>query len=333
MKRSTGTIVSAILAILGSVALLGLGGFIAILGIVMRANPAFLAQQQITPSPIPLTVVLFIECIVFLAFGVFGIIAAVGLLRLRNWARISFVVFAGMLCFFCIFGIFGTLVAMLVMPQMVPPDPNVPPGLLTAVFAFYLVLQLAVGGLAVWWLIYFTRRTVKEQFMSPAEAARPLRGPLSVTIIAWLLVVSGGLSVLYLPFSVPIAVFGIVLHGWMSRIVFLAFGAVSVIAGAGMLRWRPKAHSLAVAFYIFGAINVLCYFVIPGASSRIDQAMLEFIPKIGGSEFVSMRTYVRFGVLMGTLLSAIPLWLLITRRKAFLEACNAPPDSISPQSS
>jgi hypothetical protein len=295
MKRSAGTTVSAILAIVGSVVLLGFGGFMAVLAIVTRANPVLLSQQQeLTRTPLSITTVLLIESIVFLAFGVFGIIAAVGLLRMRNWARISFIVFAGILCFFCIFGILGTVLVMLVTPQIVPPDPNVPAGLLTAVFAVYLVLELAVGGLAVCWLIYFTRRTVKEQFMSPAEAVRPLRGPLSVTIIAWFLLVGGGLSILYVPFPIPMALFGIVFHGWMSRIVFLAFGMVSLIAGAGMLRWRPKAHSLAVGFYILLAVNALSYFVVPGASSRIKQAMLELVPQVNGSPLVSMDIYLSF---------------------------------------
>jgi hypothetical protein len=154
-----------------------------------------------------------------------------------------------------------------------------------------------------------------------------------VTIIAWFLLVGGGLSILYVPFPIPMALFGIVFHGWMSRIAFLAFGMVSLIAGAGMLRWRPKAHSLAVGFYILLAVNALSYFVVPGASSRIKQAMLELVPQVNGSPLPSMDLYLRFGVLVGILYSAIPLWLLITRRKAFLEACRTPSESIAPQSS
>ncbi len=204
MKRSAGIIVSAIIAILGSVALSGFGAIAAIVGIAIRWNPALLPQQQGIPQPpIPVSIVLFMESILFVALGTFGIIAAIGLLRLKNWARMSFIVFSGILCFFCIVGVFGTLLVMLMMPHIAPADPNVPPSFLTAVFAFYLVLELAVGALAVWWLIYFTRRRMKEQFLSPAEAAMPLRGPLSVTIIAWLLVVGGSLSSLVPPVFSP----------------------------------------------------------------------------------------------------------------------------------
>jgi multisubunit Na+/H+ antiporter MnhE subunit len=321
MKKSAGVIVSGVLAILGSVASVAFGGFAVILAILFRSSPELLAQQQTVPMPFSFTAVLLVEAAVFVAIGIFGIAAAIGLMRLRNWARISFLIFAGILSFICVVGVFMTLLIMLVLPQALPSDPNVPPGILRAVFAFYLVVELLVGALAVWWLVYFTRRNIKEQFMTPAEAALPLRGPLSVTVIAWLLLVGGALSVLYLPFPFPIVLFGVVFHGWMARIVLLIYAGVGLLAGAGMLRWRPRAHSLAVGIYIFGLVNLISYYIIPGAFARMNDAFLQMVPQAQGSQVYSSDVFYKFGMSIGVLGAAVGLWFLLTRRKAFLDAC------------
>lgn len=329
MKRSSGVIASGIIAIVGSVALLAFGIFAVLAGIMLRANPDFVAQQQrISPMPFSVATVLVVEAVIFWMLGVFGITAAISLLQLKNWARISFIVFAGVLCFFCIVGVSGSLMAMLFMPQTVPPDANVPQGILTAVFAFYLVLGLIVGALAVWWLIYFTRRQVKEQFMSPAEAAIPPRGPISVTIIAWLLIVGGGVSLLFVPFGFPTVMFGIVFYGWMSRAVLLAFSGAGLLAGIGMLRWRPRAHSIAVGIYVFGLVNAISYYFIPGALARMNEVFLKMVPQTQAPQVLPSDTVFTYGIAIGVLGAGVSLWFLITRRKAFLEACRIPAEAI-----
>jgi hypothetical protein len=329
MKKSAGVTVAGILAIVGSVGFLAFGSFAILAGIMLQANPDLIPRQQGIPTAtFPIPAVLFMESVVLFALGIFGITAAIGLLRLRNWARISFAIFGGVLCPLSVLSVLGTLMAMFVLPRIVPPDPNIPPGLLTVLFGFYLVFELLVGALAAWWVVYFTRRKVKEQFMTPAEAGLPRRGPLSITIIAWLLAVSGGLSILYLPFSIPIVLFGIVFHGWMARILLLAFAGVGVLAGAGMLRWRPQAHSLAVGFYVFALINLLSYFVIPGAIARMSEGMMELMPQFQTPPVLPNDMLYRFGLLVGLLGTGVALWFLVTRRKAFLEACKTPVEAI-----
>jgi hypothetical protein len=330
MKRSAGIIVSAVVAIIGSVAQLALGGLTLVTAFMFRANPDIIAQQQsVSQAPFPITVILFAESLVFLGLGIFGIVAAIGLLRLKNWARVSFIVFAVILCFLCVSAVIGTSIMMFVLPQAVAQDANVPSGILTAVFGFYFVFALFVGALAVWWLIYFTRRKVKEQFLSPAELAIPRRGPLSVTIIAWLLVVGGVLSMLYLPFAIPTVLFGMIVRGWAARIFLLVFGMAGLLAGAGMLRWRPRAHALAMGIYVFGLINLISFFVIPGSFGRMDEVFLELAPRALAAPVFPTEMIFRFGMIAGVIGAVVPLWFLITRRSAFLEACKAPPGAIS----
>ena len=129
------------------------------------------------------------------------------------------------------------------------------------------------------------------------------------------------MSLLYVPFSLPAMLFGIVFHGWAARIVFVFFAAVSLVAGIGILRWRPRAHSLALGLYVFGFFNSLTFF-IPGAMERTLVAMQEFLPQSPVQQ-VGMQPFLWLGIMSGSLGSCVFLWLLVTRRRAFLEACQA----------
>jgi len=84
MKRSGGITASAVLAIIGSVFTILLGGFAILGALLMRTMP----NLPTTPAqPVPPVAFLLAESILFLGFGVWGIASAVGLLRLKNWAR------------------------------------------------------------------------------------------------------------------------------------------------------------------------------------------------------------------------------------------------------
>ena len=106
-------------------------------------------------------------------------------------------------------------------------------------------------------------------------------------------------------------------------------GIVSLVAGIGILRWRAKAHSLAVAMYAFGLINLISYFVVPGSFDRMRELSHEMMPPgaVGSSSINDSLLW--FGMLMGLPGTCLILWLLISRRQAFLDACE-PPTSSSP---
>src|SRR3970040_2318066 len=101
MKRSGGITASAVIAIIGSVFTILLGGSPILGALLMRTMP----NLPTTPAqPVPPVAFLLAESILFLGFGVWGIASAVGLLRLENRARVPFLVFAGLLCLVSAFG-------------------------------------------------------------------------------------------------------------------------------------------------------------------------------------------------------------------------------------
>jgi hypothetical protein len=157
------------------------------------------ASGQPVPA-FPLIAITTFTVVFYVGFGVWGVVSAIGLLRMRNWARICFAVFGGILCLFSIFGAFGSLMAMQFVPRTLPSGNNVPSELLTGIFVIFGIVALLCAGLGIWWLIYFNRSRVKVQFLGEAAAAEPRRFPLSITIIAWMLLVGGVMGLLGLVF-------------------------------------------------------------------------------------------------------------------------------------
>lgn len=251
MKRSGGVTASAVIAIIGSVLSILAGGLAIVAAVMMRFTPNLPTPEGQPALPIAPAAMLLVESILFIGLGALGIASAVGLLRLKNWARICFIVFGGLLCFVSVMGAIGFFVAMLVMPQTIPPEQNVSPGLIKGVLAVVLIFELMLAALGVWWLVFFNRRNVKAQFLEKAEAATPRRGPLSITIIAWLLVV-GGLSLPFqLLFSYPTIMFGFVLRGWPCEFFgfcshWSAFWRVSECYGGApkLTRWQSDSMAL-----------------------------------------------------------------------------------------
>ena len=319
MNRSGGVTASAVIAIIGSVFAILFGGFAILAALMMRIAP------NLPAPPLSPATLLFAESIVHLGFGAWGIASAVGLLRLKNWARICFLVYAGLLCFFSAMGVLGLSMAMILMPQMMPPQQNVPPGLMTAVFSTMIIFALLQVALGIWWLVYFNRRDVKAQFMGEAGAAASSRRPLSITIIAWLMVIGGLFAPFYLFVNYPAMIFGFVVRGWEARTLYLLLTLLNLLAGIGLLRMRAAAHSLTVGYCGFGLLNIATSILLPGSFARMQAFMREVYPLNSPQPLAFTEQIFWFCMLFGIVVNGVLLWLLITRRQAFLNACKAPP--------
>lgn len=113
-QRSVGVIASGVIAILGSLATILMGFSMFLAWIAMRANPEAFRPPRNVPYPaIDVSAFVLVEGVFCLALGVFGIVCAVTLLRLKNWARISFLVFGGLLAFY-VFGLLNLIANVLV---------------------------------------------------------------------------------------------------------------------------------------------------------------------------------------------------------------------------
>ena len=100
--------------------------------------------------------------LVYLLPAIWGIATAIGLWRLKNWARISIIVFV----LPTLMGGFTGLI-MLIMPF--PSTPTATPD--RAVMATMRIVMggfwLDPAGYRIWWLVFFTRAKVVEQFVRP----------------------------------------------------------------------------------------------------------------------------------------------------------------------
>ena len=322
MKRSGGITASAVLAIIGSVFTILLGGFAILGALLMRTMPNL---PTTAAQPVPPVAFLLAESILFLGFGVWGIASAVGLLRLKNWARVSFLVFAGLLCLVSAFGALFMLLFLVVGLPM-PPQQNVPPGFMAGFFGTMIVFALLHLALSIWWLFYFNRRDVKAQFMGEIAAAVPSRRPLSITIIAWLLIVGGiAAAPVYLFASSPLFVFGFVIRGWLGRVIYFLLVLAGLLAGVGLLRMKAAAHSLAVGYFGFTLLNLATNILLPGSFARMLAVMKETVRPTPETQAFLSEQFFWFIMFFGLLSTGIPLWFLITRRQAFLDAAKTPP--------
>src|SRR5262245_490007 len=188
MKRPVGITVSAVIAIIGSAFSVLMGVLMVVSSIMTRNMPIPAPSPDQAVPPIAPAMVAFIS-IFYAGGGVWGTVSAIGLLRLRNWARICFAVFGGILCLCSGFGVLGSLAAMWFVPQTLPGGNNVPPGLITGMFVAIGAIALLCTALGIWWMIYFNRPKVRVHFLGEETASTPRQFPLSITIIAWILVV------------------------------------------------------------------------------------------------------------------------------------------------
>ena len=114
-------------------------------------------------------------------------------------------------------------------------------------------------------MIFFNRSRVKAQFMGEAAASAPRLFPLSITIIAWFLII-GAVNVwltFLLPF--PMVLFGFVFRGWAGRLIAALFAGISLFAGIGMLKKRVVANSVAIGYFVLGLLNTFSFWVVPGS--------------------------------------------------------------------
>lgn len=196
-------------------------------------------------------------------------------------------------------------------------------------------------------MVFFTRTCVKAQFLtaqSPSEVgftARALSGatsdllansaqrrpqrPLSITIIAWVLLAGCILSPLNFLLHTPAIVLTKTLTGWAAALSYLTFAVIHFLTGWGLLRLRPWARQLGIALYGFGFINIVAFYITPGARGRFQALMgsqnsmfpwLKAIPNQPHFPFEA-QPFLTLVALFGMAVIALPIYFLVTRRAAF----------------
>jgi hypothetical protein len=301
-KRSVGVTVTAVVSILGSAALL-------LFALLML--PAALVQRAQPGMPAYLGIIRLIEGLLFSGLAAWGITTAVGLFRLRGWARWSAIVFSGLLAMFCDSS--ALMIAIIQFPTSQGISPGLMAGIKVVAACFYAVLAL----LGAFWLYYFHTAGVRAQFGAGTEG--PRGRPLSLWIIGFFLIMSGLFCLGAVFFSFPAMVFGLLLRGWTARLLFLVFAASQCWLGVELLRLRPLSRVLAIGFFACCVASTLLSVLRPGFPERV-RAMMDAMspgwPRATDSQSAALSS-VHPMMLMGALVSVVPIWFLVARRGTF----------------
>jgi hypothetical protein len=342
MKRSAGVTITSVIDFVGCAFTL----FTAGMSVFALAIQSIIPPNRPGAPPIEIPPMLhYMQIAIVLIFvlaAAWGVVTGVGLLKLREWARISQLLFAGLIA------LIGVSSALLILTLQLPvpatdPHPETTAHILQISRLFVAIFYGGLAALGIWWLYYFTRRPIREEFrfragtsVAAAEgvpggilppSAEPFRGPMnrarpvSITIIGALLLL-GLLSFAMLPFvRVPLIFFGHILAGPFGIALLMAFGLAQGIAGYGLLRMKMWGRNLAVTVELINVANVVVTGLLPGSQANFDSAMQQIYAQWNLPANVTM---IHFPVAL-MMLPAIPvllvvLYFLIKEKPAFVEA-------------
>ncbi|MGD0306982.1 MAG: hypothetical protein ABSC71_19330 [Candidatus Acidiferrales bacterium] len=342
MKRSAGITITAVIDFVGSAFTL----FTAPMSVFVLAVQSIIPPSRPGAAPIEIPSMLhymqIAAVLIFVLAAAWGIATGVGLLKLREWSRISQLLFAGLIA------LIGVSSAMLMLAIQLPvpvndPHPETAAHVLQITRFFIAIFYGGLAALGIWWLYYFTRRPIRDEFRTrsgasvavvdglpggiPRGSTEPFPGPMnrarpvSITIIAALMLLRL-LSFVALPFvRVPLLFFGSIIAGPAGTALLMLFGLVQGIAGYGLLKMKMWGRNLAIAVELTNVANVVATGLLPGSQANFDSAMQQIYAQWNLPANVPM---IHFPVAL-MMLPAIPvllvvLYFLIKEKPAFVEA-------------
>lgn len=329
MNRRAGLIASAIVLILVSFLPL-------LLGIGTLAASAFIAHVPQTSQPVAqpgwIRSILIAEGIVFVVAAFWGWITAVGLFRLRRWARISVLVIAGGQA---LFSLMFLLIAVLTSLISLPATANetaeqaaTSHSIQHAVSAGFAGFSVVLLGISLWWLIYFTRKSVREGFPVGAGDVAPSRRPLLIAALAVLNGI-GALSLLFTAFlPLPTFLFGIILQGWEKSLALLLYAVAIAASAYGLWTLREWGRRLTIALQGLGIVQSL--FLVTQSQvflryrDQLNQSMGIARPKL---DFSQMQPFYWGIASVSILFFAAVLFVLHHDRAAFKPEAATPSTS------
>jgi hypothetical protein len=328
-ERSGGITAAAVVVFIGS-GFTALAGLLTCLSIfALRFHPRPEAYAPRAPDVIGS---LFIAVGFYFALAAWGITSGVGLLKLKAWARMSVLVFSG----FCAFAVISVAIVLFVIGPIIPQTPGAPP--FSAVRNIMLGVITAPLLIAIWWLVYFNLKSVREQFEEYPTTGHYSRTdgsaqtlflkphpPLSIVLIAcvYLFAVPG---LLMMPFrNYPVLLLGVLVHGMAAKTIYVLCLPIALYVGIGLLKLKPPARILAMALCVFHLVNSIAFALLPGLEERISE-LLGSSGVVLPAELTTgvLVPLIRFGLIAGLGLSAAIFWILVTRKSAF-EAAAAHP--------
>lgn len=329
MKRSAGVTASAVIVFVGSSLML--------FAIATTLLGLFLGGREL--QPVAIRYMMLIVVVIEIGFAAWGFASGVGLLRLREWARISMLVFSGILILMSLPGIF----VIFVIPLATPPNVDDPEMFRHIMLATRFVMAIVYGlmiSTAAFWLYFFNTRSVRDQFKGIAtaasivsapgvipEVAPPSRQfrvrPLSISIIAWYLVVTCLFFPLSLVMHVPAMLLWFVFKGTAAGLILVFMSLFQIVIGIALLKQRGWSRILAICYFAFLALNSLTMVLAPGAQARYQEMTDEMQSRLelSTTEYGAMSTRVHIPIWVGLIFSlplqGVVLWFLVKNKPAF----------------
>lgn len=324
-RPSASVIAAGVVAILGSVLV-----FVAtalLLGTLLLVN----MPQNMPEQPPFARVAGIVTIAVALVCSIFGIATGIGLIRLRYWARVAAMVWAGISFFF---GLIGIPIALFMTLPATVNSPGAPPNFTTLFRLVLLAIYGAPLAVGTWWLILFTRASVKEQFArtaKPADLAVPQkpRCPAPIAVLAWFLITSAANVIIIpiLPFRIPVLFFGHLFVGTAGMLIFLMMCVLVVIAGIGLLKLKPWSYPLTIGIHLFWLTSG----IISALSPNFDSMMTSIITEMNSAMHVppdlvlpfNFVQNMRWFMYLSFLIPIAIIALLFYYRERFLEAASS----------
>lgn len=344
IKRSPGVTAIAILVLLGSALTLLLGVVVLIAMLVASATGI---EKLPGPSFLPRILLVFVSLMYLVPAGI-GIASGVGLLHLKNWARISMIVFSVVLICISVFP--AALIPF--MPFPTQPGQSLDQGTITVVRVAMSACWFSLIAVGVWWLVFFTRSGVRQQFqqakfqadgqllqprISPAQTSAPpitvaSHRPVSITVIACLMMAGSAIMVMGLFFlsvlHIPAIFFTKLIAGWLGVALYGTLAVAQFFIAWGLLKLRPAARTSALAYFTFNLLNITVFYLGPDHEARIAAFMESQASMTRWAD--AMKAYpqaqvqptffIISGFVLGVIAIAVQMYFLLTRKAAFQAA-------------
>jgi hypothetical protein len=321
VKRSAGITITAVLAFTGSA-----------LAVFAAALMALTFTVAIPNGKLPhgFGYIAIFSVLVMVLMAAWGIVSGVGLLKLREWSRISVLVFSALLLMAAFPGCLMCLFAKFPVPAN-SPDVELAQRTIWITRMFVAAMYAFLAALAVWWLYYFNLGSVKGQFAARHDASSgldlesstrigPYSGgrPLSITIIAGLLML-GALSLpLFLVFHFPMMFLGFFFTGSAAALIILTYAMVQAALAYGLWELKPWGRNLSIYYFNFAIFNAVISAILPGAEARYEQMIAAIQSTMNLPAAPAQPHFPLWIALFFSLpFIGIQLWFLIASKPAF----------------
>lgn len=316
MKSSVGVTICAVVVLIASaLALLGTAG-----AAFAFAGP--LSGQLFDPANLPpgadvrlLRSVAFSAVLMGGVFSGFGIATGIGLIRLWKWARYAAIVLGSLVVLFSV--IPGILFMFVPAPAPQSGADGPPPAFFRLILVSFYLFWSLLGGLFVYMM---ARKSTADQFNGGAAEPPTRVRPISVTIIAWLMLVSGLFALPMLVWGdLPAMFLGMVMTGKAAKVFYVAYMLVYAIVGLGLIKRTRAALTPAIAIHAIGLINAVIMFV-PSVWTRYQAAIAATTAAFGGGQSTASTAGQYFGLFFGVAFAGAILFFLVRARRTLAPA-------------